>query len=143
MKRNILITLLFGGAIASSFIQTPVIKKSHGYKQASIPGTVPANTEETGIQPQKNKRKQNYNYWFYFEIPKTEKINVTRLWIAGIAYDIKQETIIDLPVKKMIFNGLANNDTIVLVPATKNRVILVYPLGESNNTSISSNVKSL
>ncbi len=130
--------------IASSFTVTPPIKKSYGYKQTSIPGVVPANTEEiTDIQSKKIKRKQSYNYWFYLEMPKTEEINITGLWISGNAYDIKQETITVLPVKKYVFNGPASNDTIILVPATKNKVMLIYPLAESKNTSISSKVKSL
>ena len=108
------------------------MKKVYGYKQASIPGILPDYSEENDIQPTgKTKPKQNYNYWFFLEFPKTEKVNITGLWISGIRYEIKSDTITDLPVRKIVFTGLEKNDTTIMVPATKNRVILVHPSGES------------
>ena len=127
--------------ISSGFIQIkPPVKKVYGYKQASIPGILPSHSEETDIQPAgKTKSKQNYNYWFYLEMPKTEKIKVTGLWIAGVSHDIKVETIDQLPVKKIIFTGMEKNDTTIMVPFTKNKVVLVYPSGESKDTAVKSN----
>ena len=82
----------------------PPVKKVYGYKQASIPGIIPDYTEENDIQPSgKTKPKLNFNYWVYLEYPKTEKINITGLWISGIRHDIKTDTITDLPVRKIIF----------------------------------------
>ena len=94
--------------IVSGFMQVkPPVKKVYGYKQASIPGIIPDYSEENDIQPSgKTRLKQNYNYWFYLEFPKTEKINITGLWIAGIRHDIKADTITDLPVRKIIFTGM-------------------------------------
>lgn len=112
-------------------VKTPV-KKVYGYKQASIPGILPDYSEENDIQPTgKAKPKQNYNYWFYLEFPKTEKINITGLWISNIRYDIKVDTITQFPVKKIIFTGMEKNDTTIMVPATKNKVLLIYPSGEN------------
>lgn len=133
MDKKIFIPIFLFTTIVSGFIQVkPPVKKVYGYKQASIPGILPNYSEENGIQPPgKTKPKQNYNYWFYLEFPKTEKINVTGLWIAGIRYDIKTDTITDLPVRKIIFTGMEKNDTTIMVPVTKNKIILIYPSGES------------
>jgi hypothetical protein len=133
MKKKVFIPLILLLVLLSSFIQAkPPVKKVYGYKQASIPGILPNYSEENNIQPTgKSKPKQNYNYWFYLEFLKTEKINITGLWISGIRYDIKADTITDLPVRKIVFTGMEKNDTTIMVPVTKNKIILVYPSGES------------
>jgi len=133
MNKKIFIPVFLLVIIVSGFIQVkPPVKKVYGYKQASIPGILPNYSDENDIQPSgKTKHKQNYNYWFYLEFPKTEKINITGLWIAGIRHDIKADTITDLPVRKIVFTGMEKNDTTIMVPVTKNKIILIYPSGES------------
>jgi len=133
MNKKIFIPAFLLIVIVSGYTQVkPPVKKVYGYKQASIPGILPDYSEENDIQPSgKAKPRQNYNYWFYLEFPKTEKINITGLWIAGTRHDIKADTITDLPVRKIIFTGTQKNDTTIMVPVTKNKVILVYPSGES------------
>ena len=86
MKKKVFIPLILLLVLFSSFIQVkPPVKKVYGYKQASIPGILPNYSEENNIHPTgKSKPKQNYNYWFYLEFLKTEKINITGLWISGI-----------------------------------------------------------
>jgi hypothetical protein len=133
MNKKSFIPVLLLIIIVSAFTQVkPPVKKVYGYKQASIPGTLPDYSEENDIQPSgKTKPGQNYNYWFFLELSKTEKINITGLWISGIRYDIKSDTITELPVRKIIFTGMEKNDTTIMVPATKNKVILVHPSGEN------------
>ena len=141
MKKKVFIpAVCFAIIILSAFMQVqPPVKKIYGYKQASIPGILPNHSEENDIKPTgKNKPTQNYNYWFYLEIPKTEKINVTGLWISGIPYDIKTETVSNLPMKKIIFTGMEKNDTTIMVPATRNKVMLIYPSGKNKDTTINS-----
>ena len=140
MKTKSFISILLSVVILSGFIQVkPPVKKTYGFKQASIPG-INISDENGDIQPPpKTKPKQNYNYWFYLEMPKTEKINITALWIAGVQHDIKTETVNDLPVRKIIFTGLDKNDTTIMVPPTKNKVMLVYPSGETMGKKINSN----
>lgn len=140
MLKRIFILAFSLNIIVACFAQviTPV-KRSYGYKQASIPGIIPRYEENSDIQPTaKPKPKQNYNYWFYLEFSKTEKINLTGLWISGVQHDIKTEIINELPVKKIIFTGLDNNDTTIMVPVTKNKVVLVYPSGETTNKKTNS-----
>jgi len=133
MNKKIFIPVFLLIIIVSGFTQAkPPVKKVYGYKQASIPGILPNYSEENDIQPSgKKKPKQNFNYWFYLEFPKTEKITITGLWISGIRHDIKADTISDLPVRKIVFTGMEKNDTTIMVPVTKNKIILIYPSGES------------
>jgi hypothetical protein len=133
MDKKIFILVFLLIVIVSGFAQAkPPVKKIYGYKQASIPGILPNYSEENDVQPSgKTKRKQNYNYWFYLEFPKTEKINITGLWISGIRHDIKTDTLNDLPIRKIIFTGMEKDDTTIMVPLTKNKIILVYPASES------------
>ena len=135
MNKKIFIPVLLLIVIVTGFTRVkPPVKKVYGYKQVSIPGILPKYSGESDIQPSgKTKHKQNYNYWFYLEFTKTEKINITGLWIAGIRHDIKTDTITDLPIRKIIFTGLGKNDTTTLVPLTKNKIILIYPSGENKN----------
>lgn len=128
MSKKMIIALICLFSIASAGYGQ--VKKVYAYKQASIPGNIIANDENDipGNNGKKStERKQNFNYWFYLSIPKKEKVNVTGLWIDGKQYEIKSETVTDLPVKKIIFTGLEKNDTTIMVPVTVNKVLLVYP----------------
>ncbi|HJS54611.1 MAG TPA: hypothetical protein VJ765_08715 [Chitinophagaceae bacterium] len=140
MKKPILIPAFFIVVLASAFIQAkPPVKKIYGYKQADIPGNLPTYSNENDIQPTpKTKSLRRYNYWFYLEISKPGIVNITGLWIYGIAHDTKTETINELPVKKIIFTGMDKNDTAIMVPYTKNKVLLIYPSDESKDTTINS-----
>jgi hypothetical protein len=135
MKKKVFIPGIVLIFIISGFTQVkPPVKKVYGYKQASIPGILP-DSDENDIKennaPKRTERKQTYNYWFYLEFPKTEKINITGLWISNIRYDIKVDTITQFPVKKIVFTGMDKNDTTIMVPVTKNKVVLIYPSGEN------------
>ena len=133
MNKKIFIPVILLIIIVSGFTQVkPPVKKIYGYKQANIPGILPDYSEENDIQPSgKAKPNQTYNYWFFLEFPKTEKITITGLWISGSRFEMKTEAIAELPVRKINFTGMEKNDTTIMVPPTKNKVILVYPSGES------------
>ena len=134
MKNNVLIPVILFIIIISGFTQVkPPVKKVYAYKQASIPGIIPASDENDIKQnngAKKTERKQNNNYWFYLSIPKRENISITGLWISGKQHGIKSEIVINLPVKKIVFTGLEKNDTTIMVPVTRDKIILVYPSGE-------------
>ena len=114
------------------------IKKVYAYKQASIPG-INIGDDDFDIKDdkpaKKTERKTNFNYWFYVAVPKNEKVKVTGLWISGRQYEIKQDSITDLPVKKIINTGLEKNDTIIMAPVTANKILLVCPGSEKTNES--------
>ena len=139
MKKNVFIPVLLLLIILPGFTQVkPPVKKVYAYKQASIPGILPA-SDENDIKEnngaKKTERKQNYNYWFYLSIRKTENIKITGLWISGKQHGIKSEIVTNLPVKKIVFTGLEKNDTTIMVPVTGNKIILVYPSGEITGDS--------
>ena len=140
MKQKFYIPLFLLAIIFSGFTQVkPPVKKIYGYKQANIPGILPVRIEEGDIEPKPRAiPKQNYNYWFYLELPKTEKITITGLWIGGMPHDIKNETVNQLPVKKFVFTDTGKNDTTIFVPFTKNKVLFIYPAGLSKDTVIRS-----
>lgn len=136
MKIRFSIPAIFLIILISGFIQKkPPVKKVYAYKQASIPGILPNYSEENDIKEKdgakKPERKPNYNYWFYIEFPPAEKIKPTGLWINGKMYIFKYEPVTKLPVEKIVFTGLEKNDTTIMAPATKNKIILIYPSAES------------
>ena len=133
-KRAILFICLF----AVSLCGYTQVKKVYAYKQASIPGNI-IGPDETDIKEKNGgkqaEKKQNFNYWFYLSIPKKEKVSITGLWIDHQQYEIKLETVTDLPVKKIIYTGLEKNDTIIMAPVSANKTILVYPASIKTNDS--------
>jgi hypothetical protein len=111
------------------------VKKIYAYKQASIPGIQPKLiTLEGGESQQLPARKETYNYWFYTGVSKNEKIDVTSLWISGKKYNVKNEPVNNLPVIKVNYTAASVNDTVIMVPVTRNAVMLTYPSGEANDS---------
>jgi hypothetical protein len=132
MKQNVLILSIFLFAANCGFTQVKSpVKKLYAYKQASIPG-INISTDDNDINDKKTTKKtdpsQNFNYWFYISMSKTEKISITGLWINGKQYDLKSEVITNLPVQKIIYTGVEKNAPIIMVPVTSNKIILVYPV---------------
>jgi hypothetical protein len=127
-----LLVLLF----SAGFISIQPVKKIYGFKQASIPGIIPSFEGQERLK--QAERKQNYNYWFYIEFPKTEIIKPDGLWVGGLPYDLKVEEIKELPVIKIIYTGSEKNDTTVMVPVSRNKVMLVYPSALAKDSTIKS-----
>jgi hypothetical protein len=113
------------------------IKKIRAYKQASIPGVRPVVTDEQGNQI-RQERKHNYNYWFYIETARSEKIIIADLWIEGERFSVKTEIISASPVKRIINTGSIPPDTVVLVPKTNNKILLTYPSGILKDSLVTS-----
>lgn len=124
--------------VAVTAVSTAQVKKIFAYKQACIPGNI-ISTEDNDIKEKNGVNStgptQNFNYWFYLSIPKKENVTITGLWINNHQYDIKSETVSNLPVKKIIFTGLEKNDTIIMVPATSNKILLIHPSGKKQSDS--------
>lgn len=107
------------------------VKKVHAYKQASISGVRPDNNDSRNAE-------RSFNYWFYLEVPQHEIITVVDLWINGKRFRAANEIVKDIPLKKTIHSGAIPPDTVVLVPRTKNKVILTYPEGIINDSVVTS-----
>ena len=105
----------------------PVIKKIHAYQQGTVQGIPPAGNDE---------RKPAYNYWIYIET--SGKISVADIWISGKRFSVKTEPVRKTPVLKINYNAPDGSDSVVLVPETKNCVMLIYPSGKIKDSAIGS-----
>lgn len=135
MEKNIIIPFLL--VFACTITTSAQVKKIYAYKQASIPGNI-ISTEDNDIKEngvKQPEQTQNFNYWFYISVPKKEKVIITGLWINNQQYDIKTESVSNLPVKKIIYTGVDKNDTTVMVPATNNKIILISPVAKKTGDS--------
>lgn len=110
------------------------VKKLHAYKQANLPGILPRLPGDENNK-QRSERKETYNYYLYIEVAKKENISVSAVYISGKKVKIKTDTIIMLPVAKLINTEATIPDTVTLVKATKNRVVMITPYGEITSTA--------
>jgi hypothetical protein len=126
-KKTLFLFLLPIFSFVLSFAQAKIsVKELYAYKQANLPGIQPNTSEGEGVK----ETKTTYNYLFYFISPRSEKTTVTELWISGEKFIVKSETIKKTPVYKISYTAASGNDSLTLVPFTKNNVLLVYPSGK-------------
>lgn len=107
------------------------VKKIYSYKQASIPGIQPGEIENGS-----KERKETFNYWFYITLSESKSISIDHIWINGAKFSAKAEVIETSPVIKIIYTSGMDNNSIELVPKTKNKVILIYPSGLNRDTEL-------
>ena len=105
------------------------LKKLYAYKQGSASGVKPGLSDRAVT-----KQSGTYNYWFYLVFPASEKLSVTEIWLSGKKFSVKAEPINDLPVKRINNIDASGNDTMILVPFTKNAVLLTYPAAVVNDS---------
>jgi hypothetical protein len=108
-------------------------KKIYGYKQVMISGVQPV-LKENGTE-----KRTKFNYLIYFSVPKSGTTNITSVWISGKNYNLRTEPVITLPVYKIYNSETTGNDSLKLVPFTKNKVLLIIPRREDTNTPAISN----
>ncbi len=132
------ITLLAFGLVIMGQ-KLPVIK-IYAYSQATLKGVKQGGIIEEGGTEVKQSSAQNINYYFYVEHRAKEKFSVSFLWINGKSYQVKTDTIRQTPVEGNA-DAAMNSKRKVLVPATKNKVLLIIPGAELNCTTNSSYLK--
>ena len=114
----------------SSFsqVKTPIVKGS-AYLRESTPGIIPKVIGEDGKESTKTVTKIK-SYQLFIEYKKSTTIKVTKLWIDGVAYQVRTETITSTPVlfKTNIVANSYTTDT--LVTKTSNKVIQLLTDGE-------------
>jgi hypothetical protein len=129
-KKTLTLLLLIVVFFAPAFSQSKSpLKKLYAYKQASVSGVKSSVTQEN----QKTKQSETYSYWFYLVFPRSEEMLVTEIWLSGKKFAVKSEPVNELPVKKINYTDPSGNSSVVIVPFTKNAVLLTYPVGESND----------
>lgn len=141
MKQKIFFSIVF---LAFSLIvvgqKLPVIKV-YAYSQVTLKGAKPGGVIEEGGAEVKQSSAQNINYYFYIEYRSKEKFSVSALWINGKSYQIKTDTIRQTPVEGNAADATGMGKRSVLVPATKNKVLLIIPGAELSNSIKSSSLK--
>lgn len=120
--------LFFSPLLVSLFSFAPgkkkcPIKKVYAYSQTVSPGVRPNGpVEEGGYESNPVASTAKTNFFIYTLSKKKYNITPTVLWIKGQGFEIKMDTITQLPVK------LSNNGiNIQLVPSTSKRVMMLTP----------------
>jgi len=118
----------------------PIIKV-YAYSQTTLKGAKPGGVVEEGGTEIKTLPAKNINYYFYIEYRPKEKFSITTLWISGKPFRAKVDSIQKTPVE-IISEG--ESKKLMLVPATKNKVLLLIPTAEKNNPrKFSASLKTL
>ena len=129
MKKSGFILLMITITLSSfSQVKTPIVKGS-AYLRESTPGIIPKVIGEDGKESTKTVTKIK-SYQLFIEYKKNTTIKATKLWIDGIAYHVRTETITSTPVlfKTNIVANSYTTDT--LVTKTSNKVIQLLTDGE-------------
>jgi hypothetical protein len=97
------------------------IARVYAYSQTVSPGVSPKGPiEEGGNESKSGAGNSKSNYFIYMLSKKKYNFSPTVLWIKGQGFEVKMDTITQLPVK------LSNNGkTIQLVPSTSKRVVML------------------
>lgn len=100
----------------------------YAYSQDVLSGKPPNGPVEEGqSEPAKQRSASKTHYLVYF-IPRNENyISLTALWIKGQAYEVKADTVKNLPVKIPGTDAHGHSTVIKLVPATSKTVIQLTP----------------
>ncbi len=98
----------------------------YAYSQAFLGGVNPGATEEGGGQV-KVIPKEKLNYYFYVEYLPKEKFAFTILWIKGQPFRVRTDSILQTPVHASTEDIGVSSTKTVLVPATNNKVLRLFP----------------
>jgi hypothetical protein len=141
MKQKLFFTVTLLALSLIVFGQKQPILKVFAYSQASLKGVRPGGGVEEGGTEIKQVPAQHINYYFYIEYASKKKFFVSALWINRKSFQIKADTIRQTPVE-IISTGKSKKT--VLVPATKNKILLLIPGAEKNSvTKLSASLKKL
>ena len=114
-----------------SFSQPSV--KIYAYSQVSTPGTIPSIPSENGTGTEKPSGRPGEVYYIYASFSPKIKISFTEVWIHGKQYQVTSEKILSTPVYSINKDHPTQPKTEILVPATKQQVIYIAPVGEGND----------
>jgi hypothetical protein len=143
MKLNFLLPVVF--LLLSSFLngQTYPLAKVHAYAQAMLSGVKPQGIIEEGGKEIKTNSGAKFNYFIYAEYRPQLKFTINAIWIKGQAYGVKTKTVIETPVVlDQSATGTGGQKT-EMVPATKYRVLQLFPSGLVNTRETPARIKKL
>jgi len=115
-----IITLL---SFYSSYSQV----KAYAYSQTVLSGARPKKiVDEKGNQTE-SRPSSSMNYLFYLEYKNSTPVTPTAIWFKDRAYSVKVQQVKTTPVEMVNSNIPGNPQRKTLVPATKDKVVLVQP----------------
>jgi len=123
---------LFWLAISGSAMGQPSVK-IHAYSQVMMPGTVPKDVTDENGNLVNVKRELPVNYYIYAVHVVSAKISFSEVWINGKYYKIQTNHVDTTPVVNINYNIPDNPVKVVLVPATKLRVVSIAPVDSPVN----------
>jgi hypothetical protein len=141
MKQKLFFSFILLAFTSAAIGQKLPVIKVYAYSQATLKGAKPGGVVEEGGNEVKQSSTQNINYYFYIEYRAKEKFSVSSLWINGKSYQVKTDTIRQTPVEGNAADASLSSKRKILVPATKNKVLLIIPGTELSNSTKSSSLK--
>jgi hypothetical protein len=137
MKKNILLigTLFFIGTLHAQ------VKKVYGFVQHTQGGAI--QDDKTGNKNYAKEKTGDERYFVFIEIKKNTTACIQQVWIKGIAYTFKPDTIRKFPVIHESPNGgeMIPRDT--LIKSSREQVIQLMNLTRSNAVKALSNTKRM
>jgi hypothetical protein len=125
MKRIFLAVLLF--AAISGWSQKAAIINVYAYAQSVTPGTPPTVLINEGGKEEKTQPVERVNYFLYAEQRRTTHVSFTTVWIKGIPYPVKADSVSITPVEMGSPGKEIYMETITLVPKTRQKVWSISP----------------
>ena len=116
MKKLILLTALVFGTSYFLFAQTKGTIKVYAFKQSILTGRAPGGIISEDGNTVETKKKVSENYRIYTSSPL--RIYPTEVWIKGTQYRVSSQ---------MVSTPVVINPKRILVPQTKNKVLLLTP----------------
>jgi hypothetical protein len=104
-----------------------IILKGRAYSQAFLPGTIPVITDEQG-NTKERKIEIPVSYYIYIETGKSRKIEVTDIFINGVAYTVSTERIKKTPVVITDLSEPGKPQRYTVVKKTNNQVLQIKPI---------------
>jgi hypothetical protein len=141
MKQKLFFSFILLAFTSAAIGQKLPVIKVYAYSQATLKGVKQGGIIEEGGTEVKQSSAQNINYYVYIEYRAKEKFSVFSLWINGKSYKVKTDTIRQTPVEGNVGEASMNSKRNILVPATKNKVLLVIPGAELSTSIKSSSLK--
>lgn len=112
--------------------------KIFAYSQQTTPGIIPKGVTGENGNPAGIKKEAAVNYFFYATYKPGIVINFSEVWIGKEYYQVLTEAVSSTPVVMINKDIPAQPVKEELVPATKQQVVSITPIGSPGNKTIDS-----
>ena len=112
--------------------------KIFAYSQQTTPGIIPKGVPSENDNPSGSKKSASINYFFFASYKPGMIIDFSEVWIGKGYYKVQTEAVSSTPVV-MINKDIPDQPVKEeLVPATKQQVVSISPVGSPGNKTIDS-----